>query len=305
MSEPNVREKPPLWWRIARIVLPVLFLFTGFFGVQVWMVWDQNQTPTADQPVVLASESHNAKADVAKLSTGGSAQAADAEQPLDAEALPVKVASAEEQALSASYPGTVFYWLQAGSFSDPAGAEKLRKRLGELGYGAVTVKESDHNDVVIMAFFSRDQADSVCRRVTEDGVTAVVEKVSRPARMVLLNPGSERLQTFMDGALSEMPELLRELGDYSYLYESQGFSKEDHEKLVVRQLARLSDMKSAIANMTVDPDDKALQTQLTDFITDYIGYLEKIKRMTSLKRAELWPGFLRLTESLTTLNVEN
>lgn len=107
----------------------------------------------------------------------------------------------------------------------------------------------------------------------------------------------------MDGSLAELPELLRELGDYYYLYESQGFAPEDHGKLVLRQQSRLTDMRSAVTNMTVAEDDKKVQTALTAFISDYLSYLETVSGQKAFKRAVFWPGLLRLTESLGTLSV--
>lgn len=307
MSETDAKEKAPRWWRILRVALPLLFLLSGFFGIQIWMTLDEQRTAGEEKPVQLPIEANSAKAQVAKLAAGGEgaagSEAGSAEVPVSAPPGPGGSVASEEQALSAQYPEVVCYRIQAGSFKDPAGAEKLRKKLGEAGYGSMALTAGGNTDVFLMVFFSREQAGTVAKAVAADGVAAVAEKAVHPARMILLQGGSARLQSFMDGSLAELPELLRELGDYYYLYESQGFAPEDHGKLVLRQQSRLTDMRSAVTNMTVAEDDKKVQTALTGFIADYLSYLETVSGQKTFKRAVFWPGLIRLTESLGTLGV--
>ncbi len=301
MSETGAKEKAQRWWRVLRIALPLLFLFSGFFGVQIWMAMDERQASGDEKPVQLPVEANSAKAQVAKLASGGDGAAQSAEAPVSAP--PPAAVAPDEQALAAQFPELTCYRIQAGSFKDPAGAEKLRRKLEETGYGSVAVTTGGSTDVFLMVFFSREQAGSVAKTIAADGVAAVAEKAAYPARMTLLRGGSARLQSFMDGSLAELPELLRELGDYYYLYESQGFSREDHGQLVLRQQSRLTDMKSAVTNMTVAEADKKIQSAVSAFISDYLAYLDAVSGQKAFRRTVFWPGLLRLTESLGTLGV--
>lgn len=291
MNEPdNVPEKPGVW-RILRILLPLLFLFTGFFGVQIWMIWDEENTVKPEQDVSMSVAANSAKADLAKLTEAGSGA------PKAVNIKNEQPAVVKEQAIAADIPGLEYFRLQVGSFENPSGAEKLKNKLKDMGYGSLIIKEGQLSEVATMYFFSRDQAENLQGRMASQAVSGFPEKVVISPRMVMLKGDSHRLQDFMDGTLIEIPEMLRELCDFYYIYESQGMDVKAHETLILKQVASVSDMKTAVENMQSGLEDQELQTQLKDYLSAYVQYLEKVKKVKSFDRQLLWPGLMDRIEA--------
>lgn len=301
MSDPAENKSRRLAWRILRIVLPLMVLATGFFGVQIWMVWDEQQRAKpeiAGKQITLPS---SAKADVARL-----AGSSEAESPVVPQmpSLQVKAPESGNQAISATLPGITYYRLQAGSFEDSRGAEKLRLKLSELGYGSVVVPAEGRNKVVLMLFFSQDQVKRIRTDIESVGVSGYAEKFSVPAALLMLRSDSRRLQDFVNGTLIELPELLRELCDHYYLYELQGMDPAIHKGIMLKQLSRLSDMRTAVENMTVAKEDQPLQRRLAAYLDGYIRYMEKAEKVTGLDRNVLWPGLMEQIEAYQKLGQE-
>lgn len=291
MAEPEKSPNGQGIWRIVKIVLPLAFLLIGFFGVQVWMALDEQNAVKPDKKSGMETDSSRIKTDLAKITK--SSGTGSPETPVTLAKTPV----GNEQAITSEIPEVVCYRLQVGSFKDPSGAEKLKKKLQEMGYGALVIPSDGQSKVVAMMFFSREQAETVLADMQAHGLSGYPEKVTTPSAMVLLQGGSQRLQSFMDSSLIEIPEMLRELCDYYYLYESQGLDKEAHEAIVLKQIARISDMKTAVENMQIAQEDQGLQTQVKDYLTEYLKYLEKAKKVKSLDRKSLWPGLMDRIEA--------
>lgn len=297
-------EAPQKNWghKILFIGLPLLFLFIGFFGIQIWMVWDEKNTVKPDKPIAAKVLASTIKADLAKITESGDVPlSVSKETP----ATPPKTSAIGEQAITSEIPGMEYYRIQVGSFADPEGAEKLKKKLHEMKYGSVVVKNDDQSKVIAMTFFSREQAEAVKVEMEEKGVSGYPEKIVVPPTMTMLKADSIRLQTFMDGSLIEIPEMLRELCDYYYIFESQGMDLEAHQKVVLKQISQLSDMKTSIENIQVNKEDQALQTQLNAYLTEYMQYLEKAGKTKTMDRKTLWPGLVNRIEAFGQLNAGN
>lgn len=299
MAEPNTAAEKKSLWRILKYVLPVLFLAAGFFGVQIWMVLDEKNAEKPDTPITAEMKAPAIKADIAKISA--SAGTATPETPVTV----VKPPAGSEQASASQIPELVYYRLQAGSFDDPQGADKFRKKLSEMGYGAMVIKAGAQSKVIVMAFFSREQAETVQGAMEAKGVSGYPEKITVPSQMVLLQSGSQRLQTFMDGSLVEIPEMLRELCDYYYIYENQGMDVEAQSTLILKQIGQISDMKTAIENMQVAPEDQMLQVRIKDYLTGYLQYLEKAKKSRVMDRKSLWPGLLNCVDGFERIGIKD
>ncbi len=295
MSEPHDPPQPKSIWRVLKFILPLLFLFIGFFGVQIWMVWDEQNSVKPDKPISVESKAATVKADLAKLAEPSKAT------PLETPITLTKPAVDNEQAITSGIPGISYYRLQVGSFKEAQGAEKLKKKLQEMGYGSLTVKNTERSEVFTMIFFSQDQAAAIQDRLASKGVSGYPEKVTVPMRGIMLQGDSERLQGFMDGSLIEVPELLRELCDTYYIYESQGLDASAHSAFLLQQISRVSDLKTRVENMQVSPADQALQTELKDYLAGYLKYLESAKKVKTLDRKSLWPGLLERIESFAAL----
>lgn len=299
MADPQDSAPKPGIWRILKFILPVLFLLIGFFGVQIWMVWDEKDAVKTETPVSAEASVRSAKAELAKLS--GDVKA---ETPV----APMKGGAAvpgAEQAITAEIPDIEYYRIQVGSFENPQGAEKLKQKLSEMGYGSVMVKSDNQTKVIAMAFFSREQADALKTSMDSKGVSGYPEKVVVPAEMALLQSDSGRLQGFMDGTLVEVPEMLRELCDFYYLYENQPLNTKEHEALTLKQITRLSDMRSQVENMQVAEVDQGLQKQLRAYLDGYVQYLEKARKVGKYDRRSLWPGLLERLEAYGQLTTKN
>lgn len=299
MAQPDVIPQKHGVWRILKFLLPLVFLVVGFFGIQVWMVWDEENTTQPEKPIAAESIASQVKSDLAKMKE--SSGAVSQETPVTL----VKQSDGTEQAITSEIPELEYYRLQAGSFKDPKGAEKLKTKLQEMGYGSLIIKSSDQLKVVVMTFFSREQAESIQSEMKSKGVAGYSEKITIPKSMTLLQKDSGRLQNFMDSSLIEIPEMLRELCDYYYLYENQGMDTKDHEALVLKQISRLSDMKSSVENMQVNLDDQVLQTRLKDYLAGYMNYLEKVRKVKKLDRKSLWPGLVDQIEGFGRLGMVN
>lgn len=285
MTGPETARTRQRVWRILKYLLPVLFLLIGFFGVQIWMMLDEQNAEDPAKPSSLDTDASRIKADLASITQPSEASA---------EETPVVLSkpTAVEQAVTAEIPGITYYRLQVGSFEDPQGVEKLRKKLKEMGYGSLGISGDKQSKVVAMAFFSRDQAAAVQSNMEAQGISGYPEKITVPSQMVLLQGSSQRLQSVMDASLTEVPEMLRELCDYYYMYESKGMDAEVHKALLLKHISRISDMKSSVENMQIAPEDQPLRTKLGDYLSRHLLYLEKAKNVKTLDRVSLWPGLM-------------
>lgn len=284
-------------WRILKYVLPLFFLLTGFFGVQIWMVLDEREREKPEAIVTGEMKAPAIKADVAKIAES------QGQVPGEKPVILAKAPAGSEQAVTSEIPQLVYYRLQTGSFKDKQGAEKLRKKLQEMGYGSLVINDGGQFAVITMAFFSREQAETLQEHLETKGIKGYPEKVTVPADMILLKGDSGRLQGFMDGSLPEIPEMLRETCDFYYIYESQGMDPASHDAMVLKQITRLSDMKTVIENMQVAPEDQELQRQFGEYLSGFIQYLEKAKKISKLDRKALWPGLLDRIEAYAGLGV--
>ncbi len=252
------------------------------------MIWDEQNAMNPDKPITNDGGASNIKADLAKIT--GSTDAV-------TEKTPTEPSAENEQAITAGLPGLEYYRIQVGSFKDPHGAEKLSRKLKEMGYGSIIVISGDQSKVVTMSFFSREQADSIQSALASEGVAGFSDKTTIPAKMTLLNPDSILLQSFLDDTFIEIPEMLRELCDTYYVYEGKRFISKTHESLILKQISNLSDMKTIVENMQVGEKDQELQNRLKSYLTEYVHYLEKAKNTKTFDRKILWPGLLDAIES--------
>lgn len=296
MADPNDAPRKKGVFRIVKFVLPLIVLFVGFFGVQIWMIWDEQNAVNPDKPITNNGGASNIKADLARIA--GSTDAV-------SEKTPAEPSAENEQAITAGLPGLEYYRLQVGSFKDPHGAEKLSSKLKEMGYGSIIVISGDQSKVVTMSFFSREQADTIQSALASEGVAGFSDKTTVPAKMTLLHPDSILLQSFLDDTFIEIPEMLRELCDTYYVYEGKRFVSKTHESFVLKQISKLSDMKTIVENMQVGEKDQELQNRLKAYLTGYVHYLEKAKNAKAYDRKILWPGLLDAIESFGRLGQES
>lgn len=299
MAEPTETPQKQGAWRVIKFILPLVFLFSGFFGVQIWMVMDEQKIGKAEKPVTQNAVENTAKANLAKLS--------DASAPASSET-PIPVShpqKSSEQASASKIPGMEYYRLQVGSFENTKGAEKLQKKLRAMGYGSLAVNTEGQSKVIVMTVFSQDQSEMLKSALESKGVSGYPEKVSNQDVMILLQNDSKRLQSFMDASLMEVQAMLRELSDHYYIYESQGLNSKEYENLVVSQISRLSDMKTSVENMQVAAEDQVLQGQLKEYLAGYLRYLEKVEKVKKMDRVLLWPGLIERVEAYAQLGMQN
>ncbi len=305
MSEVNVLPEPSDApekqgvWRIIKYILPLLFLFAGFFGIQIWMVMDEKQLQKPEMEIGESMPANSAKADVAKFTTQ------EAAVPGEKAIVVQKTKKGSEQASASKIPGMEYYRLQAGSFENQQGAEKLKKKLREMGYGSFIVNADKTSKVIVMTVFSKDQSEMLKTELEAKGVSGYTEKVSVQDAMILLEQDSTRLQGFMDASLTEIQAMLRELCDHYYIYEIQGINPKEYGALVVSQVSRISDMKTEVDNMEVGVEDRVLQEQLSAYLEEYARYLEKVGKVKKMDRTLLWPGIIERIEAYGQIEVQN
>ncbi len=299
MAEPKDESQKNGIWRIMKYLLPILVLFSGFFGVQIWMILDEQSTEKTEQAVSLNTGENSAKAVVAKLAASTDTHTENTPIPLPAPA------KNDEQAVTSKIPGMEYYRLQVGNFDESGGAKKLKSKLQEMGYGSAIIDREGSSKVIVMTFFSRDQADMIKERLEGAKISVYPEKITVQDSMLMFGKDSRRLQDFMDSSMPEIQAMLRELCDHYYLYESRGMNTKEHEALVVSQMSRLSDMKTAIENMQVSKEEQALQTLIKEYLAGYIGYLERIRSVKKLERSLLWPGAIERIEAFVSMTVQS
>lgn len=302
MSESDQQPDKKSRLRFIKYLLPPLFLLIGFFGVQIWMILDTKAMEDSENALSILTEGSAAKAQVKNISAGNG----DGGTPIATGTISASggAADVEEQSAYARYPAIVCYFIEAGSFKDKGAAQSLQGKLSEMGYSGY-VKESEAEfDVILMGFFSKEQANNQKAALLEKGVSASIEKYDVSSSMVMLQGKSKRLQALLDGRFSEVPDLLRELCDNYYLYETRGFDVKEHSALAVSQLAKIGDMKSAAGNMDIGKEDQGRQTEIREFLKAYSAYLEAIKNEKTLNRGSIWPGLIELTLDASKLGRE-
>lgn len=291
MSEPNDAPEKQGVWRIIKYILPLLFLLVGFFGVQIWMVLDEKELQKPKEEITESGTGNTAKANVAKFVEKTPSATADEKAIVVSQ--PQK---SGEQANASKIPGMEYFRLQVGSFENTQGAEKLKKKLVDMGYGSMIINADNKSKVVAMVVYSKDQSDMLKTELEAKGVSCYTEKVSVQDTMILLQKDSTRLQGFMDTTLSEVQAMLRELCDHYYIYEIQGMDTKEFKALIVSQTSRISDMKTEVENMQVGTEDRVLQDKLVVYLEEYAYYLEKVEKTKKMDRTLLWPGIIERIE---------
>lgn len=265
------------------VLLPVLSLGLGFFGVQLIMGGSEDLTESK------ATETTSTKALIEKESVEESSN----EKTEETLEKGVSTEVEKKHLLAYQMPSISTFNIQIGSYNELVNANKMIKNVNNQGFGAYVYK-SDVYKVFIMSFLDRSNAEvnKVISEQSFDG--AYITEVVLQPKEILYSEEDEKYIYELKQSVNLITEILGSYTKYVHTFQLSSFDQDDFRVYLITQHNEITKLKDRIASEEVSDNLKEQKTNFISYLEGLEQVFEKNMNIDNPIEKEIWQEMLEI-----------
>lgn len=270
------------------ILLPVLSLAIGFFGVQFLMEDTTEETP----PKTEKTTKELLESKDVETSTQNQETSVD-DEVKDETVETTDEANSDETAMIYTLPNMVTYNIQIGSFGEQSNANKKELACAKDGFGAY-VYNADNYKVFVMSFFDRNQAEVnqvIAADVYEGAYIAEIE--ISPGQITYTDADKAYIHELKQD-LQTIQDIHKSYTNYVHTYDLAAFDPDDFSVYLITQHNEITKVKEKIMGYTVSEGLKKQHGALIDYLEQMENHFKYLINLEKPSRVDVWDRYMEI-----------
>lgn len=256
------------------VLLPILSLAIGFYGIQVIMGAPKAPVDTTEKTTkeLLEGEKQEAEQPSQEKNTSADETTTPAE---------------EVATLNYTLPSMVTYNIQVGSFAEPANANKKAHELKNNGFGAY-VHRVDNYKVFMMSFQNRKQAEvnQLIAAQTYEGAY-ILEVELKPGTLTYTETDAAYIHQ-LKLELVNVAGILNAYTQYIHTYDLASFDPDDFSVYLITQHAELTKVRERLMAYEVSNGLKKHHGALIEYLERLENHFQYLINVENPTMNDIW-----------------